>query len=148
MAKPPLERRTRFTRAEIDESDRQFVRADDRLLWNRLARLLGVRGRDLAAAFGRLIEGHLDRLLPRGPFVCELRLPAASRLPALKTLIFELIADDIAETFAILSQGTPNDTGNPEEIAGCSEPSAAEHERPMEAGEDQEGEDAGGDARE
>lgn len=119
-----------WTKADHEENAR-LVQADaDRKLWEKLARRLGVRGRDLSAAIGRLIDDRIAAVFSSPNNHLLTLTTHAADADSLRGALSDLISDDVAEIFQILSgQETNDQSRDTEETSGSGEPDATFEQR-------------------
>lgn len=92
-----------WTRADHEENSRRIQRDADRRVWDRLGRLVGVRGRELAAALGRMLDDRIAAYLRahHPPLIDQLKAPADA--DQLRGALSALISDDVVEMIQILT---------------------------------------------
>lgn len=107
MATPRPRKVQPWTRDDHEDNSRRMQRDADRRLWERLGRLIGIRGRDLAAALGRLLDDRIAAYLRAHspPLIDQLKAPADAE--ALRGALTALISDDVVEMFQILTGQEP-----------------------------------------
>lgn len=119
MATPRPRKERTWTQADHDDNTRRIQREADRTLWDRLGRKIGVRGRDFAAALGRMLDDRIAAALRtyQPPLHDLLKAPADA--DALRGALVEIISDDVVEIFQILNgQVNEDDTRDTEETPG------------------------------
>lgn len=100
-----------WTWDDHQDNERRIQKAADRKLWDRLGRMLGVRGRDLGAALGRLIDDRIASTLRSHPTALIEQLTNPDQAGALRGPIVDLILDDVTELMAIfMKKDKTNDT--------------------------------------
>lgn len=136
MTTPRPQKARPWTKADHEENARRIQRRKDNEILERLARKLGVRGRDFAAAFARLIVDHLTAALraPKPPHYNPSNHPAD--VDALRGALADLISDDVAEMFQILTGNEPYEPRDTEETPGSSEPESPSVQRDFYGPED------------
>lgn len=119
-----------WTQADHVENSRRIQRDADRRTWERLGRLIGIRGRDLSAALGRMLDDRIAAALrTHNPSLLE-QLKAPTDAEALRGTLMDVLADDIAEVVLILTnQEGQNERIDKEEIAGRGESDATFEQR-------------------
>jgi len=130
MTKPRPHKVPPWTQCDHEENSRRMQRDADRRLWDRIGRLVGIRGRDLVAAMGRLIDDRIAAYLRAHspPLIDQLKAPDDAE--ALRGALFELISDDVVEMFQILTgQETEHERNDKEETPGSGEPDAPYEQR-------------------
>jgi hypothetical protein len=130
------------------DNEQRIQRAADRRTWDRLGRLIGLRGRELTALLARFMDDRITSAIRahNPPLLDQLTDPAQAE--SLRNAIGDLLADDIATMVQILTaKESTHDTRDTEETPGSGGEDAAERQRPVHNGQYEEAED-GGDARE
>jgi len=115
-----------WTREDHLANDRLKQRAADALVWDRLGEVVGLSGRDLAAAFGRLVDDRLAAASPNKQLTFAQQLAEPATAVQLRPLLADLLAEDIGEMFQILiNQGIEDEPRDSQEIEGGRGPNAA-----------------------
>jgi hypothetical protein len=128
-----------WTRDDHEDNSRRMQRDADRRTWDRLGRLVGIRGRELVAAFGRMLDDRIAAYLRAHspPLIDQLKAPADA--VQLRGALVELISDDVVEMFQILTgQVTTNERDDKEETPGSSGAHATYEQRDFYQGEAEE----------
>ncbi len=86
-----------WTRADWAENQRLIDVDNDQSTWNRLGRLVRVRGRDLKAAFARLVDERLDAFIERiAPTIAD-RITNRASADTLRECVVDLILPDMIQ---------------------------------------------------
>jgi len=103
MTTPRPTKVTPWTWIDHQDNEQRKQRAADRRLWERLGRLIGLRGRDLTALLSRFMDDRITAVLRahNPPLLDQLKVPAEA--DALRGALMDVLADDIAEVFLILT---------------------------------------------
>lgn len=130
MATPRPRPLTPWTWDDHQDNEQRKQRAADRRLWERLGRLIGVRGRDVTALLSRFMDDRITAVLRahNPPLLDQLKSPVDAE--ALRGALFECISDDVVEMFQILTgQVTEDDTRDKEETPGSGGENASYEQR-------------------
>lgn len=103
MAKPRPQATRTWTQADHEDNSRRIQNDADRRTWDRLGRLVGIRGRDLAAALGRMLDERIAAALrtTNTSLLDQLTDPAVAG--SLRGAVVDLILDDITELVNVLT---------------------------------------------
>jgi len=139
MTKPRPQKVRPWTRDDHEENARRIQRDADQKIWTKLGRLVGIRGREFAAAFGRLLDDRIAIAIRTHKLSLIDQLKAPDDAEALRGALSDLISDDVAEMFQILSgYETDDHSRDKEETPGSGSEDATYEQRDFYEGEAQE----------
>lgn len=111
MNKPRPPEAQPWTQADHEDNVRRFQADSDRKLWDKLARKVGIRGRDFAAALGRMLDDRIAAALRAQPNSLVDQITDPTQAGLLRGAVVDLILDDLTELVTVLtSKGTKHDT--------------------------------------
>lgn len=112
MKPSPRPQNTRtWTQADHDENTRRIQSEADFRLIDKMGRKFGVRGRDFAAALGRMLDDRIAAALRTQETFTLSHFTNPETADALRAAVVDLILDDLTELISVLtSKESKHDT--------------------------------------
>lgn len=103
MASPRPHKVRTWTQADHEENSRRIQADADAKLFDRLGRKVGIRGRDFAAALGRMLDERLAAALRAQSHSLLEQITDATQAGSLRAAFVDLMLDDLTELVTVLT---------------------------------------------
>lgn len=103
MASPRPPKVRTWTQADHEENSRRIQADADAKLFDKLGRKVGIRGRDFAAALGRMLDERLAAAFRAHPHTLLEQITDPTQAGSLRGAFVDLMLDDLTELVTVLT---------------------------------------------